>query len=104
MAVIGSEKQEKKIAELSQIAQEHYPGHQVMSFKGAFRMGAQKAVQKSGFNSWDEVAQQPATVRRQFFNTLLQESRPHLLKITGEGNVDQLLQKLKQENEKYLQQ
>ncbi|MFP4213863.1 MAG: hypothetical protein ACLFRL_07105 [Desulfohalobiaceae bacterium] len=102
MAVMGDEKQEKKITELAEIAQRHFPDCKVMTFKGAFRQGAQKAVQKSSFNSWEEVARQPAPKRREFFNSLLQESKPHLVKFTGDNNIDKLLEQLRKENEKYL--
>jgi len=102
MATIGSKKQEKKIAELSRIANEMYPDVNVASFKGAFRLGAKAAVEKSRFESWEEVVKEPADIRRAFFESLLNEAVSYFIKLVGEKNVDSLIEKIKVENEKYL--
>jgi len=102
MATIGSKKQEKKIAEFAKLAKKLYPDINELAIKGAFRYGAKAAIEKSRFSKWEEVAEQPATVRKKFFNLLMQESRTHLINIIGEGKVDDFIEKLKAENEKYL--
>lgn len=48
------------------------------------------------------MAEQPVLVRRIFFNSLLQETRPQLIGIIGKENVDNFLEKVRVENEKYL--
>jgi len=102
MATIGSKKQEKKISELSRIANEIFPDVPVASFKGAFRLGAKEAVEKSRFESWEEVVKEPADIRRTFFESLLNEAASYFIKLVGKENVDSLIEKLKAENEKYL--
>ncbi len=103
MSTKGAEKQERKISELAEIANMDFPDIEVRTFKGAFRFGAKRAVEKSQFESWEEVSKQPASIRRNFFKTLLEESRSHLNRIIGEDKVQPLLDKLEKENEKYLQ-
>jgi|GEM_PF-1259021 len=100
---MGAEMQEKKITELSQIANADFPDVGVMTFKGVFRSGAMSAVAKSQFDTWEEVAEQPPDTRRNFFKTLLEESKPQLKQLVGEESVQPLLDKLINENEKYLQ-
>ena len=102
MATIGSKKQEKKIAELSKIANEMHPEVELLAFKGAFRMGAQAAVEKSSFDTWEEVTYEPADIRRAFFASLLAESVPYFKKLIGEKNVEAFIVRLKAENEKYV--
>ena len=103
MSTKGAEKQERKISELAEIANQDFPDIEVRTFKGAFRFGAKSAVEKSQFESWEEVSQQPVSIRRKFFKSLLEESRSHLNRILGEDKVQPLLDKLENENEKYLQ-
>jgi hypothetical protein len=59
-------------------------------------------MEKSQFSNWKEMAEQPATVRRKFFHLLLQEARSHLMNIIGKDKVDDFIEKVKVENEKYL--
>ncbi|MEF8943235.1 MAG: trimethylamine methyltransferase family protein [Desulfohalobiaceae bacterium] len=100
---IGVTRQEKKITKLSQLANTEFPDIGVMTFKGVFRSGAMSAVGKSQFNSWEEVASEPPDTRREFFKSLLEESRAQLEQLIGKENVPSLLEKLLEENERYLQ-
>lgn len=100
---IGAAIQEKKITELSQISNADFPEFSVMTFKGVFRSAAMSAVEKTQFESWAEVASQPSDVRHNFFKKVLEESKPHLRSLIGEEYLEQLLEKLLKENEKYLQ-
>ena len=102
MATIGSEKQERKLAEFAKLAKSLFPHINELAVKGAFRQGANAAIEKSDVSTWKEMAEQPSKVRRKFFNSLLQESRPQLIGIIGKENVDVFLEKVKVENEKYL--
>lgn len=102
MATIGSEKQERKIAEFAELAKRSYPNINELSIKGAFRYGAKAAIEKSQFSKWEEIADQPAAVRKEFFNLVMQESRTHLQNIIGKEKVDDFIEKLKAENEKYM--
>jgi len=101
MSTKGAEKQEKKITELAEIANKDFPDIGVMSFKGAFRFGAKSAVEKSQFNNWEEVVNQPPNIRRNFFKSLLEESRPHLKRLIGEESLQPLLDKLIKEIGKF---
>ena len=102
MTIVGSEKQEKKLAEFARLAKQLFPDINELSVKGAFRFGAKVALEKFNFSSWQDMAKQPASVRRKFFKILLQEARPYLINIVGEENVDDFIEKVKVENEKYL--
>ena len=103
MAVVGSQKQEQKIAEMGLLAHQMYPRVEAMAFKGAFRQGVKEALKNGTFSTWEEVAKQPAPVRRRFFESILEKSTGYL---TGQGltkdEIEKLLDKLKQQNEKYL--
>ena len=102
MAILGSGKQEKKITEFAQLAKRTYSDINELSIKGAFRLGAKAAVEKSQFSMWEEIADQPPRVRRTFFDLLMAESRAHLINVLGKEKVDDFIEILKAENEKYL--
>jgi hypothetical protein len=48
------------------------------------------------------VVEQPAFIRRTFFDKLLQEARPFFKNIFEENHLENLIKKLKTENERYL--
>lgn len=103
MTTIGSKKQENKLEELSKIANELHPEVEQIKFKGALRVGARKAVEKSRFETWEEITYEPAETRKAFFASLLEESFPYFQKLIGDENAVGLVAKLKEKNEKYLQ-
>jgi hypothetical protein len=102
LATLGSEKQEKKLNEFANLAKKIFPDINELPVKGALRYGANAAIEKSPFSHWEEIAEQPVSVRRKFFHSLLQEARPHLIHVIGEEKVDGFIEKVKVENEKYL--
>ena len=102
MATIGSEKQERKLNEFAKLAKSIFPDINELAIKGAFRKGANAAIKKSHLSNWKEMANEPVSVRRKFFNSLLQEARPNLIGIIGKDNVDDFIEKVRVENEKYL--
>lgn len=102
MAVIGEKKQEEKLKELAKIAKDLFPDVNELAVKGAFRHAAKAAIEKSGFTSWGEVAEKPPSVRKKFFETLLQEAKPHLAVQLSKENVDEFIKKAKMVNEKYV--
>jgi len=99
---VGSEKQEKKLTEFAKLAKQLFPNVNELSVKGAFRFGARAAIKKFNFSSWEDMAKQPASMRRKFFDELLKEARPYLINIIGNEKIDDFIEKVKAENEKYL--
>jgi len=59
--ILGMEKQEHKILEMGEIGHKMLPKLTLMNFKGAFRLGVQSALQKSGYVSWKELAEKDKT-------------------------------------------
>ena len=101
--VVGSKKQEEKISELGALANQMFPDIEIMVFKGSFRRGIRSALGESRFQSWEEVAEQPSMIRKDFFQNVIDESLPHLIKIgLNREAADILISRLKKENEKYL--
>jgi len=104
MATIGAKKQEEKISKLAKAAKSIFPDIDEMSIKGAFRYGAKSAIEKSRFSKWAEIVELPESERRKFFDSLIQEARLHFESMLNKADVDQLVKKLKAENEKYIKQ
>ncbi len=103
MAIVGNKKQETKFEEMGNIAHAMYPNIDTLVFKGAFRYGVKAVLEKSPYQSWDEVANQPSSVRKRFFNYIVDASIPHLQKLGLSGQeIDNLVDRLKKENVKYL--
>ena len=102
MATIGSKKQEEKLNEFAKIAKNAFPEVNELTIKGAFRYGAKAAVEKSQFSSWTEISKQSEGERRKFFDTLLEEARPHLESAIDRKNVEYLIKQIKLANDKYL--
>ena len=102
-AIVGSKKQEGKITELGMFANQLFPDIETMIFKGAFRYGIRSALEKSRYAAWEEVAGQHPMLRKSFFQSILDESAPHLQNIgLDEKGIEILIRKLKEKNEKYL--
>jgi len=102
-AIVGSRKQEEKISELGALANRIFPDYETMLFKGSFRYGVRSALEKSRFQNWEEVSKQSAMTRSVFFQSVLDESFPHLKKMgLSEEDTSNLICKLKKENKKYL--
>ena len=102
MAIVGSSKQEKKINELAEIVEKHYPKLNKWAVKGALRNGANSAIKKSKFSEWAEMSKEKPSVRKEFFNSMLNEAKPTLQKLLGNKDVEDLIKLLKEENEKYV--
>ena len=102
MITLGARKQEEKLKELAMIAKRAFPDADEMAIKGALRQGAREALKESHFSSWAGVASQPAAVRRDFFDRLLERARPKLKILLGEEGLDALLGRMRAANEKYL--
>jgi len=100
---MGNKKQEEKIARLAAVVQQHAPEANPLSVKGAFRFGISKALEKNGFATWQEVADQPAAVRKKFFASVLENASPHLEKVGVAGaRLQQVTEALKRENEAFM--
>jgi hypothetical protein len=102
MATVGTLKQENKINELAEIVEKKYPKINKWAIKGALRNGANAAIEESHFSEWAEMSKQEPYVRKDFFNSMVEEARPSLEKLLGKKDIDDLIQLLKQENEKYV--
>ena len=103
LPIVGSKKQEDKISELGAFANQLFPGIETMIFKGSFRYGIKSALEKKQYSRWEEVAEQHPMLRKKFFQSILDESIPHLKAIgLYEKDIDILFKKLKEKNEKYL--
>jgi len=102
MATVGTFKQENKINELAQIVENNYPSINKWAIKGALRNGANAAIEKSNFTEWAEMSKKEPSVRKEFFNSMVEEARPSLEKLLGKKDIDDLIQLLKKENERYL--
>ncbi len=101
--LVGSKKQEEKISELGAIANQMFPNVKTKVFKGTFRFGIRSALEKTQFQSWEEIAEQPPMTRKKFFQNVLDESLPHLKTIgLNREEADMLISRLRKENEKYL--
>jgi len=101
--ITGNRKQEAKISELGDIANQMFPHIKTMLFKGAFRHGIKGALAKNRVQNWEDVAKKPPEDRRNFFRSALEESVRHLQFIgLTEEDAKKLLLILKVRNEKYL--
>lgn len=103
MAVIGTQKQEEKILEMGNIAHELAPKVSVMNFKGAFRLGIKQALKQSGNAQWKDLSQKSNLEKKQFFDQILNESKPHLIRSgLSEQEVEKICVALKKKNDEYL--
>lgn len=101
--IVGSQKQEQKVEEMGSIANRLHPDLSVLVFKGTFRLGVQSALKKSSFKDWEEVSKQSVNIRSDFFEKILDESRPRLQKVgLSEKEISNLFNILRFENRKYL--
>lgn len=102
MGIVGAKKQEEKLILIAKMAKKLFPDVNELAVKGALRYGAKAAIEKSQFSDWSEVADQPESVRRNFFDKLLQEARPYLENLIGKEKIDDFIRKVRVENEKFL--
>ncbi len=103
MAIVGSEKQEKKIGAMGAAAHDMFPAVPGIAFKGAFRFGIESALEKAHYENWERVAAHPPETRRRFFEQVLEESVSRLKSLgLGDADVEALLGRLRAENEKYV--
>ena len=104
MAILGNVKQENKIEELSSVAHKLLPNLDKMAIKGCLRKAVKSALEKKNLESWDQVAGQATIQRERFFQSILTELTPLLLRLNlDRQEVDNLHQLLLRENKKYLQ-
>jgi hypothetical protein len=102
MSILGERKQEAKLAEFGKIAKEINPNVDELAVKGAFRFAVKSTIEKSRFSNWAEVTKQPPSIRKNFFASLIRESKPRLDPIIGKENLDNFVERIMLENEKYL--
>ncbi len=101
--VVGNKKQETKVSEMGSIANNMFPHIETMAFKGSFRFAVKTVLKKNQLNDWEKVSKYPPAIRRKFFESVLDESLSHLKKLgMKEDETDILINKLRKENEKYL--
>jgi len=101
--VIGSPKQETKIAEMGDVAHRLFPHIEAIAFKGAFRFAIREALRQRGGTDWGTVVTMPASARRAFFELILKEATPHLKSMgLDPASIEKLQAKLRSQNEKYL--
>ena len=102
MTVIGNQKQEQKLNEMGDLAKQLFPQVNVLSIKGALRYGAESALRKSGYASWQEVSEKPRQTRNTFFKLLLKEAEPRLNLALQPDQVKRFMQMVEKANQKYL--
>lgn len=103
MQATGVNKQEQKIEAMADLLSELHSGTNKLSLKGAFRLGIKDALTKQGFNNWKELAGKPITTKKMFFNTLLDKSMVHLLRMGFPKKLEKEARNvLIKENDKFL--
>lgn len=101
--IVGNKKQEAKIAELAQMAQEMLPGPGVLAYKGCFRRGAAKALDEVGVADWAQVAEWPPARRGAFFDKLVEHAGGCLGGLgLDPAEVARLVAALRKANQRYL--
>ena len=101
--ILGTEKQEHKILEMGEIGHKMFPKFTLMNFKGAFRLGIQSALQKSGYTTWKELAEKNKTEKEHFFEFILEGTKPYL-KSVGliDSEIEDVYKTIKTVNQQYL--
>lgn len=101
--MIGSPKQEKKIAMMGTVANQMFPAHEVRVYKGCFRRGIAQVMEKHSLSDWSSLSSLPPEKRERFFKELLENSRKPLQGIgLSDDDISKLFNKLAQENRAFL--
>ena len=106
MPAIGSRKQETKIREMAEITLEFFPYLNEGAVRGAFRFGANEALEEKHYNSWREVVDQTKKERKEFFELLLGKAFKSLRTLIRKEDLnkkDKLIRKIKSKNEEYVE-
>ena len=100
--ILGNTYQEKKIAEISTLANELFPQIGVHLFMGMFRMSIRSALAQNENAGWQEIHRHPPSMRKAFFDRILEASRG-LLQEEGlsKDEVEALFHELRNLNVKY---
>lgn len=102
--ILGTEKQEQKIMEMGEIGHKILPKITLMNFKGAFRLGIQSALQKSGYSAWKELAEKNKIEKEHFFESILDSTKPYLKGVgLMDSEIKDVYKTIKNINKKYLQ-
>lgn len=103
MAITGNSKQEEKITKMGQVSHEMFPHIDLLSFKGAFRMGINSALKQKGYAKWKELIDKENMEKRAFFYEILKASNEYLLKLgLTEADTKVLYSRLIKNNETFL--
>ena len=70
--------QESVISQMGSIASHMFPNINNIAFKGSFRFGMLSALEKSNFQDFDDVINQPWDTKMEFFNSVLEKTLPNL--------------------------
>lgn len=102
-SAMGNKKQEQKILRMAEVVHTHAPDTNLLSVKGAFRFAITHALERNKFSSWQDVAGQPATVRQQFFSSVIESAMPHLEKMgLDQATLKKVGSALQKENEAFM--
>ncbi len=103
MNITGNKKQEDKIIYLGKVAKKMFPEISKVLFDEIFRHGIEAALKEHNYNQWSDVLKEQPVTRKNFFESILKESKTYLQE-TGlkEDQIKKLIIKLGKKNRRYL--
>lgn len=103
MTATGIERQERKMAKLTEVVLGLEPGLEALPVKGALRMGIDAALRELGLASWKEVADKSLREKRAFFDVFSGHALKRLERIGFPAHkAEELAGRLRRANESLL--
>jgi len=94
-AIVGNERQEEIIMSLGMLANQLFPEIGLYPYKGLFRASIKRTLAKTPFTDLKELVEQDVETRKNFFDSMIDESKEMLLdQGLLEKDIDVLTQEL----------